>query len=339
MVYFPNAPPRINPTFFSHWVPYTVVQIVGKVNIQVRNNETGKSSIIHLDRIKELRENLEENEETEGMQQDQQRDRRVSHAKENEGKQHEEVRVGRGPAGAAAAVLAQDRDIRDQVEAEQGKKLPVKPKKRKQPEMQAGWLPRVDHAGKKGPRTRSMGLQIDYLDDHRTDPAEERRRQIWAEESRREEELRDDPDYMHMSRQAGPPEAEQEADWSFESATSGPAWQEWQPDSGQEGPEANFFTAEAGQLSDILGAHADLLRRLEPINEAEEEKQLADLGIQADPREVRQVPQLLSTRRRGRSGGRPTDPGALDHFSLPTLAQEYKQRKKKVQTGTGKSIP
>jgi hypothetical protein len=30
--------------------------------------------------------------------------RRVSHAKEDEGKQHEEVRVSRGPAGAAAAV-------------------------------------------------------------------------------------------------------------------------------------------------------------------------------------------------------------------------------------------
>jgi hypothetical protein len=111
MVYFPNAPPRINPKFFSLWVPYTVVQMVGKVNAQVRNNETGKSSVIHLDRIKELRENLEEDEETEGMQQDQQRDRRVSHAKENEGKQHEEVRVSRGPARAAATVLAQDRDI------------------------------------------------------------------------------------------------------------------------------------------------------------------------------------------------------------------------------------
>jgi hypothetical protein len=86
MVYIPNTPPRINPKFFSHWVPYTVVQMVGKVNAQVRNNKTGKSSIIHLDRIKELRENLEEDEETAGMQQDQQRDRRVSHAKENEGK-------------------------------------------------------------------------------------------------------------------------------------------------------------------------------------------------------------------------------------------------------------
>jgi hypothetical protein len=72
------------------------------------------------------------------------------------------------------------------VEAEQGKKLRVKPKKRKQIEMQAGWLPRVDHAGKNGPQMRSMGLKIHYLDDHRTDPAEERRRQIWAEESRRE---------------------------------------------------------------------------------------------------------------------------------------------------------
>jgi hypothetical protein len=157
-----------------------------------------------------------------------------------------------------------------------------------------------------------------------------------------------------MRRRAGPTdteqEAEQEADWSFESATSGPAWQGWQPDSGQggleayvlttePGNEADFFTAEAGHLSFMLGAHAEGLTRLKPIDEAEEEKQLADLGIQADPGEVRQVPQLQSTRRRGRSGERPTDPGALDHFSLPPLAQEYKQRKKKVQSGTGKSIP
>jgi hypothetical protein len=162
MVYFPNPPPRINPKFFSHWVPYTVVQMVGKVNAQVRNNKTGKLSIIHLDRIKELKEHLEEDEETEGMQQHQRRDRRVSHAKEDEGRQHEEVRVSRGPAGAAAAVLAQDRDMRDQVEAEHGKKLRVKPKKLKQIEMQAGWLPRVEHAGTKGPRMRSMGLKIDY---------------------------------------------------------------------------------------------------------------------------------------------------------------------------------
>jgi anthranilate phosphoribosyltransferase len=84
--------------------------MVGKVNAQVRNNETGKSSIIHLHRIKELRDNVEENEETVGMQQGQQRDMRASHPKENKSK-HVEVRVGRRPAGAAAAVLAQDQDI------------------------------------------------------------------------------------------------------------------------------------------------------------------------------------------------------------------------------------
>jgi hypothetical protein len=77
MVYFPNAPPRINPNFFSHLVPYAVVQMVGKVNVQVRNKETGKSSIIHLVRIKELREDLEENEDTAGMQQGQQQDMRA----------------------------------------------------------------------------------------------------------------------------------------------------------------------------------------------------------------------------------------------------------------------
>jgi hypothetical protein len=59
---------------------------------------------------------LEENEDTDGMQQGQQQDMRARpkmapHAKENAGKQHEEARVARGPAGAAAAVLAQDRDI------------------------------------------------------------------------------------------------------------------------------------------------------------------------------------------------------------------------------------
>jgi hypothetical protein len=159
---------------------------------------------------------------------------------------------------------------------------------------------------------------------------------------------------MHMRRRAGPTEseqeAEQEADWSFESATSGPAWQGWQPDSGQEGSEADLFTAEpgheayfitaeAGHLLDMPGAHAEGLTRLKPIDEAEEEKQLADLGIQGDPGEVRQVPQLQSRRRRGRSGGRLTDPGAIDHCSIWPLAQEYKQRKKKVQSRTGKSIP
>jgi hypothetical protein len=122
--------------------------MVGKVNAQVRNRETGKSSIIHLDRIRELKENLEEEEEeAEGMQQHQRQDRRGSHAEENAGKQHKEVRVSRGPAGAAAAVLVQDRDIRNQVEAEQGVKQKAKPKAKtnkmqKQIQMQAGWLPR-----------------------------------------------------------------------------------------------------------------------------------------------------------------------------------------------------
>jgi hypothetical protein len=199
--------------------------------------------------------------------------------------------------------------------------------------MQAGWLPGVDHAGKKGVRTRSMGLKIDYLDDHRTDPAEEKRRLLWAEDCcKEEEEFRDYPDYMHISRRAGLTEAEQEADWSFESATSGQAWQGWQPDSRQEGPEADFFTAKAGRLADILGAYTDFITCLEPINKDQEAKQLVDLGIQADPGEVRQVSQLQSSEpRKGRSGGRPTDPGALNHFHLPAVAPEYKPRKKKVQ--------
>jgi hypothetical protein len=142
----------------------------------------------------------------------------------------------------------------------------------------------MEHAGRSGPRMRSMGLKIDYLDDHRTNPAEERRRRIWAKESQREEEeLRDSQDYMHMRWRAGPTEAEQEAeqeaDWSFELATSGPAWHGWQPDSGQEGleadlftaepgNEADFFTAEAVHLSDMLGAHAKGLTRLKPIDKA-----------------------------------------------------------------------
>jgi hypothetical protein len=106
--------------------------------------------------------------------------------------------------------------------------------------------------------------------------------------------------------------------------------------------EANSnFSAEAGHLSEMLGTHAKGLTRLGSIDKAEEDKQLADLGIQTYPGEVRQVLQLPSTsgRRRGRSGGLPTDAGALDHFILTHLAQEYKQRKKKVQSGTGKGIP
>jgi hypothetical protein len=93
----------------------------------------------------------------------------------------------------------------------------------------------------------------------------------------------------------------------------------------------------------MLGAHAEGLTRLGSIDEAEEDKQLADLGIQTDPKEVRQVPQLqstsTSTRRRGRSVELPSDAGAIDYFSLPHLAQEYNKRKKKVQPGTGKGVP
>jgi hypothetical protein len=100
-------------------VPYTVVQMVGKVNAQVRNKETGKSSIIHLDRIKESREDLEENKETAGMQQGQQQGMRArpkvaSHAKENVDKQHEEARVVRGTEGAA--VLTQRQDMQEEHE-------------------------------------------------------------------------------------------------------------------------------------------------------------------------------------------------------------------------------
>jgi hypothetical protein len=306
MVFFTNAPPIINPKFFSHWVPNTVVQMVGKANAQVRNKETGKSSIIHLDRIKELREDLEENEETAGMQQGQQQGMRArptvaSHAKENAGEQHEEARVfrgtagaavltqrqdmqeehegarvARGTAGAAAAVLAQDQDIREQVEAEQGKKPRTKPKKRKQPKMQSGWLPRVDHAGEKGVRLAQWAYKsttwtiIGLIRPRKGGGCSGQKRA-----TKRSSEFRDYPDYMHVSWPAGPTEAEQEADWFFNSATSGPAWPGWQPDSGQagpewqqeEGPEADFFTAEAGQLLDILGAHTDFLPGLEPIKE------------------------------------------------------------------------
>jgi hypothetical protein len=100
-------------------------------------------------------------------------------------------------------------------------------------------------------------------------------------------------------------------------------------------------------LSDILGAHAGGLTRLGSIDEAEEDKQLADLGIQADPEEVRPVPQLpsagtstgASTRRRGRSGGLPPEAGAVDYFSLPNIAAEYTPRKKKVQAASRESIP
>jgi hypothetical protein len=128
------------------------------------------------------------------------------------------------------------------------------------------------------------GLEINYLDDHRTDPAEERRRQIWAEESKREEEeLRDIQDYMHRRWRTRPTgaqqEAEKEADGSFESATSGPAWQGWQSDSGQEGLDENlftaepgnkadFFTPEPGNLAEMLGTHAEGLTRLGSIDEA-----------------------------------------------------------------------
>lgn len=54
LVYYPNAPQGCNPKFHKHWVSYTVVKMVGRVNVLVRKTATAKPVLVHADRVRDL---------------------------------------------------------------------------------------------------------------------------------------------------------------------------------------------------------------------------------------------------------------------------------------------
>jgi hypothetical protein len=63
LVYFPNVPPGINRKFYKQWREFNVLELVGPVNLKLREAPRKRAVIIHINRIRKLNEAETEIEE------------------------------------------------------------------------------------------------------------------------------------------------------------------------------------------------------------------------------------------------------------------------------------
>jgi transposase InsO family protein len=52
LVYFPNTPPGVNPKFYKKWHLFSVVKMVGPVNVQLRKTPRSRGIIVHVNRLR-----------------------------------------------------------------------------------------------------------------------------------------------------------------------------------------------------------------------------------------------------------------------------------------------
>jgi hypothetical protein len=50
IIYYPNPPPGISPKFHMFWKPFTVIEMVGRVNVKVSQHNK-KAIMVHVDRV------------------------------------------------------------------------------------------------------------------------------------------------------------------------------------------------------------------------------------------------------------------------------------------------
>ena len=54
MIHFPNVPPGVNQKFFTKWRAFTVVKMIGQVNVEAREKNKKKSVMVHINRTRLL---------------------------------------------------------------------------------------------------------------------------------------------------------------------------------------------------------------------------------------------------------------------------------------------
>ena len=54
LIFFPNTPPSANKKFYSQWRIFTVVKMVGRVNVQARETSRSKPILVHINRTKQF---------------------------------------------------------------------------------------------------------------------------------------------------------------------------------------------------------------------------------------------------------------------------------------------
>jgi hypothetical protein len=153
--------------------------------------------------------------------------------------------------------------------------------------------------------------QIAYLDDH-NGKEHLLQQQFWLRKKQRDNrEGENDDSYFYFPQHKRQEELDESAD-SFVSARG----EDIQFDLDSSGEPSKFETAEQGPLEVILNRAHSLL---ESVQEEQQEEEHQDHRQEAGP----------LTRQRGTV----TDPAARNHFSLPTIPLEYKNKRKGRQDG------
>jgi hypothetical protein len=65
-LYYPNLPPGVSPKFHIFWKTFTVIEMVGRVNVKA-SQHTKKSLVVHIDRVLDFDASGSEKEQTENI--------------------------------------------------------------------------------------------------------------------------------------------------------------------------------------------------------------------------------------------------------------------------------
>jgi hypothetical protein len=69
IIYYPNPPPRVSQKFLIFWKTFTMIEMVGRVNVKASQHNK-KPIVVHIDRVLDFDASGSEKERTEIMHQD-----------------------------------------------------------------------------------------------------------------------------------------------------------------------------------------------------------------------------------------------------------------------------
>jgi hypothetical protein len=63
IIYYPNPPPGVSPKFHIFWKTFTVIEMVGRVNVKASQHNK-KPIVVHIDRVLDFDASRSEKEQT-----------------------------------------------------------------------------------------------------------------------------------------------------------------------------------------------------------------------------------------------------------------------------------
>jgi hypothetical protein len=66
IIYYPNPPPGVSPKFHIFWKTFTVIEMVGRVNVKASQHNK-KALVVHIDRVLDFDATGSEKEQTENI--------------------------------------------------------------------------------------------------------------------------------------------------------------------------------------------------------------------------------------------------------------------------------